>query len=575
MKKIFLSILITFLAGIAVLLGFSFIKRTDYVAKSHSSTEVNKTWKVALANYVNENGISLSVDGEVLEDVKSEAAFMADDMELMVEKKAVTDLFGCAVNLYDDSVLTIARGETEVQVSVNEASVMNVNGEDVEITHSPFKADGTVYIPAEVIENGVGYSYEWDSKSRTVIMNNNVPNAPSLPPYYNYADVGRISIARDQGSLGTCWAFASLSALESSLLPEENYDFSEDHMLHNNGFGLNLEDGGDYIMALAYLSSWKGPILEEDDPYGDGETNSSHPPVKHVQEVRILENKDYQKIKEMVFKYGAVETSIYMALVDSNTISQEYYSPEFHSYCYPNSAVPNHEIIIIGWDDNYPAENFRTPVSKDGAFICRNSWGSNFGEDGIFYVSYEDNVIGSSGEVYTRIESIDNYDHIYQYDECGWIGRIGYNKNHGYFANVYTTEGEESLEAVSFYATDPDTSYKVYVVTELGSSDSSIISLPAESSAAGKFKEEGYYTVKLDKAVPLAAGKDYAVVVEIDTPGSSHPIAMEMVNEDDIRTNPVVLDGKRSYISNYGDIWEKTQETSKCNVCLKAFTKDR
>ena len=124
MKKIFLSILITFLAGIAVLLGFSFIKRTDYVAKSHSSTEVNKTWKVALANYVNENGISLSVDGEVLEDVKSEAAFMADDMELMMEKKAVTDLFGCAVNLYDDSVLTIARGETEVQVSVNDRPVL-------------------------------------------------------------------------------------------------------------------------------------------------------------------------------------------------------------------------------------------------------------------------------------------------------------------------------------------------------------------------------------------------------------------------------------------------------------------
>ena len=74
--------------------------------------------------------------------------------------------------------------------------------------------------------------------------------------------------------------------------------------------------------------------------------------------------------------------------------------------------------------------------------------------------------------------------------------------------------------------------------------------------------------------VPLNAGQDYAVIVEIDTAESSHPIAME-INADDMRTKPVVLEGKRSYISSYGDLWENTQESSKCNVCLKAFTNDR
>ena len=96
----------------------------------------------------------------------------------------------------------------------------------------------------------------------------------------------------------------------------------------------------------------------------------------------------------------------------------------------------------------------------------------------------------------------------------------------------------------------------------------------AETMAEGTFKNAGYYTVRLKEPVPLAAGKDYAVVVEIDTPESSHPIAME-INADDMRTTPVILEGKRSYISNFGDTWENTQESSKCNVCLKAFTKNR
>lgn len=574
MKKIFLSIIITILAGIAVVIGIGVIRRSDYVAKSHSSVEVNRTWKVALARYVNENGLALSVDGETLEDAKPEAAYMADDMELMLEKRTVTDLFDCSINLYDDSLLTISRGDTDISVSVNGASTMNVNGEEIEIGHSPVKEENEVFIPAEIITGGIGCSYDWDTQTRTVTMNLNDPSAPFLPSYYNYADIGKVSFARDQGNLGTCWAFAALSGLESSLLPEEHYDFSEDHLLHNNGFGFGVEDGGDYIMALAYLSSWKGPVLEADDPYGDDETNPDLPPVKHVQEVQILQKRNIEKIKELVYKYGALETSIFISLLDSTTISPEYYDRDTFAYCYPGEAVPNHEIIIIGWDDNYSALNFTKPVQRDGAFICRNSWGENFGYDGIFYVSYEDGVIGTSGEVYSRIEPPDNYDHIYQYDECGWIGRVGYNKNHGFFANIYTAQSEESLEAVSFYATGPSTSYKVYAVTEVGTEGSGVISLPKESLAEGSFKNAGYYTVKLDRPVPLAAGKDYAVVVEIDTPESSHPIAME-INADDMRTKPVVLTGKRSYISSYGDVWENTQESSKCNVCLKAFTKDR
>ena len=91
-----------------------------------------------------------------------------------------------------------------------------------------------------------------------------------LPSRYDARTDGRTAPVKNQGDLGTCWAFASLLALESSLLPEESYDFSEDHMSHDPNFLLDQKSGGDYIMSMAYLLSWRGPVLEEEDPYGDG-----------------------------------------------------------------------------------------------------------------------------------------------------------------------------------------------------------------------------------------------------------------------------------------------------------------
>lgn len=61
--------------------------------------------------------------------------------------------------------------------------------------------------------------------------------------------------------------------MESVLLPEQDYQFSVDHMTLNNGFHLAQDDGGEYTMGMAYLASWKGPVFEKDDPYGDNKTN--------------------------------------------------------------------------------------------------------------------------------------------------------------------------------------------------------------------------------------------------------------------------------------------------------------
>ena len=69
---------------------------------------------------------------------------------------------------------------------------------------------------------------------------------------------------------------------------------------------------------------------------------------------------------------------------------------------------PNHDVVMIGWDDNYPKENVNVDLEGDGAFICQNSWGSSCGDNGVFYVSYYDTNVGTHNVVYTDIDSTDN-----------------------------------------------------------------------------------------------------------------------------------------------------------------------
>ena len=97
-----------------------------------------------------------------------------------------------------------------------------------------------------------------------------------------------------------------------------------------------------------------------------------------------------------------------------------------------------------------PKENFNMDLEGDGAFICTNSWGEDFGDQGYFYVSYYDTNIGVHNIVYTGIEPTDNYDNIYQSDLCGWVGQIGLWGRHGLVCNAYKTKTKEELAAAGF-----------------------------------------------------------------------------------------------------------------------------
>ena len=366
-------------------------------------------------------------------------------------------------------------------------------------TGNPSGAGGFAAAGGDTSENGENAQGSSTGSSTTGVYQWNRLDMANikLPSAYDYRKTGRALQIGNQGSLGTCWAFASLTALESSLLPGKSMTFAVDHMSMHNSFLLGQDEGGEYTMSMAYLLAWQGPVLESQDPYGDGVSPDGLAPSVHVQEIQVLPSKDYEAIKRAVYLRGGVQSSLYTSMRDYQSQSV-YYNRETNSYCYIGNEKPNHDSVIVGWDDDYPKENFNMELEGDGAFICTNSWGENFGDQGYFYVSYYDTNIGVHNIVYTGIEPTDNYDNIYQSDLCGWVGQIGYGEDTAWFANAYKTKTKEELAAAGFYATGAGTEYKIYAARNLPDRD---------STGKEKLHQDHMMEMALNKRILLAEGK--------------------------------------------------------------------
>ncbi len=523
-----------------------------------------KAWQDIIAADVNGENLVLEVDGINVKFSK-EHLYMDNDMNIMIPVSIFPDVFKCALNIINDSFIQIQRANTVINIAGGTDHI-NVNGERMEVSGAMNKVEGSYYLSARVLEKGLGYQYVWNSQQNTLRLVDTKKDETILPSRYSYRDCGRLPEIKNQGSYSTCWAFASLMALETSLKPKETLAFSVDNMVGNNGYSTDAKDGGDYTRAIAYLTSWRGPVLESDDPYGDGKINTNVMPAKHVQEAQIIESKNLEAIKKAVFLYGGVESSMYTSMNNAGQQSM-YYNSKTSSYCYIGTKKPNHDVVIVGWDDKYPKENFSVNLEADGAFICANSWGKEFGDDGLFYVSYYDSNIGIHNLVYTGVESVTNYDNIYQSDICGWVGQLGYEEESAYFANVYTAKANERIKAVGFYATGKNTSYEVYAVENF--TDSHSLN-KRHLIQTGSIANAGYYTIKLDNPVQVMAGNKYAVVIKITTPDAVHPIAIEY--KAGKATRDVIIDDGEGYISYLGRTWEHVEASKQCNICLKVYT---
>lgn len=404
----------------------------------------------------------------------------------------------------------------------------------------------------------------------TLIISNASYN-DSLPSSYDLRKLGYVTPVKDQGSGGNCWAFAVLGSLESAILKATNvtYDFSEENfkniMAQFSDYGwINRipNTGGNSEMGLGYITSWLGPVNDIDEEYNPTSLLSPVlPSVVHVQNIAFLNRKtftDNDDIKRALINYGGVLSAI--------GIYSNYFKGSNY-YCNNPNADLNHEVVIVGWDDNYPRDNFKYKPPGDGAWIVKNSWGTTSGDNGYLYISYYDTTHALSDLTYAFIFNDSTYyEKNYQYDIPGYTDYFLSRNTTAWYKNRFTATGNEYLEAVSTYfrtATD-------YEITVQVNNKVKIVQNASTSA--------GYYTIPLKEKIALHNGDVFEIIFKISQEDESAiPIS------ENISLKKLLYKEGISFVSYDGITWtdffnlscsyENTHTYYSQVACIKAFTK--
>jgi len=420
----------------------------------------------------------------------------------------------------------------------------------------------------------------------------------NLPPSFDLRDVDGVnyvtSVRHQTG--GTCWCHGVMAAMEGNLLRSGEWEkldimdepnLAEYHLDWWNGFnkfynadldpptgdGLDVHYGGDYRVASAYLTR-KGAVYSP-DANDDSEYDANwyyEPPEQYSSDYIYFYPRDIEwytvgnnlerieLIKEKLMEYGVIGTCMCYSGSYIDTSTYTHYQPP------SSSNPPNHAIAIVGWDDNKV-----TQAPYPGAWLCKNSWGSNWGLNGYFWISYYDKWCGHHDEMgavsFQNVEPM-KYDYVYYHDYHGWRDTL---KNASEAFNAFVAENDCIISSVAFYTATDNVEYtvKIYDRFENGAL------LDELCSQKGVIEYTGYHTIDLEKEVAFTAGDDFYVYLKLSRGGqpfdrtSEVPVLLGSSGGGTIVTS--TADFGESYF-RVGSLWMDLHYLNpSANFCIRAL----
>lgn len=459
---------------------------------------------------------------------------------------------------------------------------------------------------------------EQDTSSRT--FSDVISEDADDVPYYEseietYSDIpasyqldkNKYPDVRDQGSYGTCWAFAALGLSEFSLinrnLADKTIDLSELQLAHfvynsvvdplggtqgdqskyyNGSTSYSyLDRGGMYEYAVRRLSQWSGAVNESDVPYnveninnilnnGIGDEYAYSKDVAHLENAYVMSLKNNTNdVKRTIMKNGAVGVQYY------HSYNYLKWNSEKQLWTYYDSATTGgaHNVMIVGWDDNFSRDNFvGDKPTNNGAWLIRNSWGFT---QSYFWMSYENQSLLDAAWAFD-MNTANKYDNNYQLDG----GIDSYNVSNTIcqyktYSNVFSVDNKDSvssenLKAVSLSFTHvANVNYKVEIYTDLKNGNPYSGTKQTEATTEGITTYAGIYTIPLNKTIELKPGSSFAVVVTTDKYALDYEQGVNWeLDGQKVWDAPVSLNSGKSFFGNSNYQWDWYWG----NFCVKAFT---
>ena len=404
--------------------------------------------------------------------------------------------------------------------------------------------------------------------------------------------------ARNQGKFNTCWAFASIGAIEANYLKQkigESIDLSELHLAwfaQDKRNGVILDNAGHAKLAYDFLKarSIHTPINEENMPYSlifDKDKNESNSTIINYLVGRNSDSFDKSDIKlydagEVGNIYEDNREAFKNKIKENGAVYVEFYdvedghNNEYHSfYSKIDDTSKNHAVILVGWDDNFPKESFDEAMrpDNDGAWLVRNSRGTDFGDDGYFWMSYEQ---------YTQKPAY----FIVSEDKRELISPDIKNRNENgkthnispyWSANIFRADRDEDIVSLTFYTNDHYSDYKIFV-NNLGKNKPEDPGKAETPILSGIMELAGTHTIDISSPVKLYEGDYYSVIMKTKSNQDyDYPTAAEGTIENYVTAS--VAEGESFFAS--GDevpsVWVDGTKVDggPYNACLQVTTSYR
>lgn len=350
-----------------------------------------------------------------------------------------------------------------------------------------------------------------------------------MPSSYDLRTLGRVSSIKNQGAYGLCWTFAAMASAESGLIKKYPWiDLSEKHLAWStfgfkDGFKMPkeglMEAGGFNQTATATMSHHYGPNSEAKFPYSEVDKRISDKDRGSAD----FSLKDVGYLPAYPKKVGddrVAKSIMKKLLMDKGALSIAYKSEESTlnhkkaAWFNKNKGEADHQVTLIGWDDNYSRNNFKNKPKKNGAWLVKNSWGAAFeGHDaGTFWISYEDKTLNDGA--FFQMSEAKETEKVQFHDETGWSVTLEDQVKGGKGfkgGNRFKTTENTNLTSVGIYTVDSNVKAKISVYTKSGKKWS------AKLNGFETFEPyAGYHTIKLPKNIGLKKGQEYFVVYQAD-----------------------------------------------------------